>query len=67
MVHWTDDPRIHSLMTQLDKTGKPTRIAFVAEQVSQIMMRAEPRLAELRAVTSDHDELIALWEKKKTL
>jgi hypothetical protein len=39
----------------------------VAEQVSQIMMRAEPRLAELRAVTSDHDELIALWEKKKDL
>jgi hypothetical protein len=54
-------------MTQLGKTGKPTRIAFVAEQVSQIMMRAEPRLAELRAVTSDHDELIALWEKKKDL
>ena len=57
-------------MTQLGKTGKtgkPTRLAFVAEQVSQIMMRAEPRLAELRAVTNDHDELIALWEKKKTL
>ena len=67
MAHWTDDPRIHSLMTQLGKTGKPTRIAFVAEQVSQIMMRAEPRLAELRAVTSDHDELVALWEKKKDL
>ena len=70
MVHWTDDPRIHSLMTQLGKTGKtgkPTRLAFVAEQVSQIMMRAEPRLAELRAVTNDHDELIALWGKKKTL
>ena len=54
-------------MTQLGKTGKPTRIAFVAEQVSQIVMRAEPRLAELRAVTNDHDELIALWEKKKDL
>lgn len=67
MVHWTDDHRIHSLMTQLGKTGKPTRNAFVAEQVSQIMMRAEPRLAELRAVTSDHDELVALWEKKKDL
>ena len=42
-------------MTQLGKTGKtgkPTRIAFVAEQVSQIMMKVEPRLAELRAVTS---------------
>jgi len=54
-------------MTQLGKTGKPTRIAFVAEQVSQIMMRAEPRLTELRAVKNDHDELIALWEKKKDL
>ena len=57
-------------MTQLGKTGKtgkPTRIAFVAEQVSQIMMKVEPRLAEFRAVTKDHDELVALWEKKKDL
>ena len=70
MVHWTDDPKIHSLMTQLGKTGKtgrPTRIAFVAEQVSRIMMKIEPRVAELRTVTKDHDELVALWEKKKDL
>lgn len=70
MVHWTDNPRIHSLMTQLGKTGKtgrPTRIAYVAEQVSQIMMKVEPRLAELRAVTVDHDKLVALWEEKKDL
>lgn len=70
MVHWTDDPRIHSLMTQLGKTGKtgrPTRSAYVAEQVSQIMMKVEPRLAELRAVTRDHDKLVALWEEKKDL
>ena len=67
MVHWTDDPRIHSLMTQLGKTGRPTRIAYVAEQVSQMMMKVEPRLAELRAVTSDHDKLVTLWEEKKDL
>lgn len=57
-------------MTQLGKTGKtgrPTRIAYVAEQVSQIMMKVEPRLAELRAVTRDHDKLVALWEEKKDL
>ncbi len=70
MVHWTDDPKIHSLMTQLGKTGKtgkPTRAAYVAEQVSQIMMKIEPRVAELRTVTKDHDELVALWEKLKDL
>ncbi len=57
-------------MTQLGKTGKtgrPTRSAYVAEQVSQIMMKVEPRLAELRAVTVDHDKLVALWEEKKDL
>ncbi len=57
-------------MTQLGKigkTGRPTRIAYVAEQVSQIMMKVEPRVAELRAVTKDLDELVALWEKKTDL
>lgn len=57
-------------MTQLGKTGKtgrPTRIAFVAEQVSNIMMKVEPRVSELRAVKKDHDELVAQWEKKKDL
>ncbi len=57
-------------MTQLGKTGKtgkPTRSAYVAEQVSEIMMKVEPRVAELRVVTRDHDELVALWEKKKDL
>ncbi|MCZ6538505.1 MAG: hypothetical protein O6922_01595 [Chloroflexi bacterium] len=66
MAHWTDDPKIHSLMTQLGKTGKtgkPTRIAFVAEQVSQIMVKIEPRVVELRAVTRDRDELIVKYEK----
>jgi predicted secreted Zn-dependent protease len=70
MEHWTDDPRIHSLMTQLGKTGKtgkPTRIAYVAEQVSQIMMKVEPRVSELWAVKKSHDELVALWDKKKDL
>ena len=57
-------------MTQLGKTGKtgkPTRIAYVAEQVSQIMMKVEPRVSELRAVKKSHDELVALWDKKKDL
>ena len=70
MAHWTDNPKIHSLMTQLGKTGKtgkPTRIAFVAEQVSQIMVKIEPRVAELRAATRDHDELVAKYEKLKDL
>lgn len=70
MVHWTDNPRIHSLMTQLGKTGKtgkPTRIAYVAEQVSQIMMKIEPRVADLRAATRDHDALLAKYETFKDL
>ncbi len=70
MVNWTDDPKIHSLMTQLGKTGqtgKPTRIAYVASQVSDIMMKVEPLVAKLRAVQKDHDELVASWEKKKEL
>ena len=70
MAHWTDDPKIHSLMTHLGKTGKtgkPTRAAYVAEQVGQIMAKIEPRVAELRAVTRDHDELVDRWEKLKDL
>ena len=56
MEHWTDDRRIHSLMMHLGKTGKtgkPTRSAFVAEQVSKIMMKVEPRVSELRAVNKE--------------
>lgn len=37
MAHWTDDPKIHVLMMHLGKTGKtgkPTRSAFVADQLS---------------------------------
>ena len=70
MAHWTNDPKIHSLMTQLGKTGKtgkPTRAAHVAEQVSQIMVKVEPRVAELRVVSKDHDELFILWDKLKDL
>ena len=70
MAHWTNDPKIHSLMTQLGKTGKtgkPTRAAHVAEQVSQIMVKVEPRVAELRVVSKDQDELIILWDKLKDL
>jgi hypothetical protein len=44
MAHWTDDPKLHGLMTHLGKvsqSGKPTRGAFVAEQVSTIMIKIE--------------------------
>jgi rubrerythrin len=57
-------------MTQLGKTGKtgkPTRAAFVAGQVSKIMVKIEPRVAELRAVSKDHDELVKKWEQQKDL
>ncbi len=70
MAQWTDDPKIHSLMTYLGKTGKtgkPTRSAFVAEQVSQIMIKVEPRVAELRAVQKDHDVLMVQLDKYKDL
>jgi chromosome segregation ATPase len=70
MADWTDDPKIHTLMTYLGKTGesgKPTRAAFVAEQVSQIMMKVEPRVADLRAVNKDHDALVATYDKYKDL
>jgi chromosome segregation ATPase len=70
MAHWTDDPKIHSLMTYLGKTGKtgkPTRSAYVAEQVSQIMIKVEPRVAELRGVQKDHDQLMVQLEKYQDL
>jgi len=66
MAHWTDDPKIHALMMHLGKTGKtgkPTRSAFVADQVSQIMVKIEPRIAEHRAVTKDIDALEATYAK----
>ena len=53
MVHWTDDPRLHGLMTHLGKTGKtgkPTRGAYVAGQVSKIMVKIEPMVANLSKV-----------------
>ena len=70
MEHWTDDRRIHSLMTHLGrtgKTGKPTRSAFVAEQVSQIMIKIEPRVAELRSVSKEKDGLLAKLDKFQDL
>ncbi|NQW20574.1 MAG: hypothetical protein HQ477_07625 [Chloroflexi bacterium] len=57
-------------MTQLGKTGesgKPTRSAFVAEQVSQIMIKIEPRVAELRKVTKEQDGLFAALAKLQDL
>ena len=48
--HWTDNRRIHTLMTHLGKTGKTgklTRRAFVADQVGQKMIKIDPHLGEL--------------------
>ena len=70
MAHWTDDRRIHSLMTHLGKTGKtgkPTRSAFVAEQVSGIMIKIEPRVAELRNVNKEKNDLLAQLDKYQDL
>lgn len=66
MDHWTDDRRIHELMTHLGKTGKtgkPTRSAFVAEQVSQIMIKIEPRVGELRNISKEKEGLLAKLDK----
>ncbi len=49
------------------KTGKPTRSAFVADQVSQIMIKIEPRVAELRSVSKEKDELLAKLDKLQDL
>lgn len=70
MVHWTDDPKLHGLMTHLGrtgKTGKPTRGAFVAEQVSKIMITIEPLVAKLRVVDKELDELHAKLDRMSDL
>jgi hypothetical protein len=49
------------------KTGKPTRSAFVAEQVSGIMIKIEPRVAELRNVSKEKNDLLAQLDKYQDL
>jgi chromosome segregation ATPase len=49
------------------KTGKPTRSAFVAEQVSEIMIKVEPRVSELRAVNKELDGYLATLGKMQDL
>jgi len=49
------------------KTGKPTRSAFVAEQVSGIMIKIEPRVAELRNVSKEKKGLLAKLDKFQDL
>ncbi len=68
--HWTDDPRLHGLMTHLGKTGKtgkPTRGAFVAEQVNQIMIKIEPMVSRRSAINKETDGLFAKLDKMKDL
>jgi hypothetical protein len=57
-------------MIHLGKTGKtrkPTRNAFVAEQVSGIMIKIEPRVAELRNVSKEKKGLLAKLDKFQDL
>jgi ribosomal 50S subunit-associated protein YjgA (DUF615 family) len=68
MVHWTGDPKLHGLMTHLGKigkNGKPTRGAFVAEQVSQI--KIEPMVANFNKVKKTHDGLHEVLDKMQDL
>lgn len=68
MAHWTDDPKIHTLMTHLGKvgsTGKPTRSAFFADQVNKLMVQVEERLADRRKFSKEADEMTAELEYKK--
>jgi hypothetical protein len=70
MPHWTDDPKLHGLMTHLGKTGKtgkPTRGAFVAEQVSQIMIKIEPLVSKRTGVAKEFEALHASLDKKQDL
>jgi hypothetical protein len=66
MPHWTDDPKIHALMTHLGKvgaTGKQTRSAYVAGQVGKLMVTVEARMAERRALAKEDEELSAEYER----
>jgi hypothetical protein len=70
MVHWTDDPKLHGLMTHLGKvgqSGKPTRGAFVAEQVSAIMIKIEPMVSNYGKIKKEHDGLHAELDKMQDL
>lgn len=70
MVHWTDDPKLHGLMTHLGKTGKtgkPTRGAYVAEQVSQIMVKIEPMVAKFGMIDKEVTELLDTLGKMQDL
>jgi chromosome segregation ATPase len=70
MAHWTDDPKLHGLMTHLGKTGKtgkPTRGAFVAEQVNQIMIKIEPMVANLTVVDKEVNGMLQTLEKMQDL
>jgi chromosome segregation ATPase len=69
MSHWTDDPKIHNLMTHLGKvgqTGKPTRSAYVAEQVDLLLVQAESRLSDRRKAAKDEKALTAEYDKLRT-
>lgn len=69
MAHWTDDPKIHELMTHLGKVGKTgnqTRSAYVAEQVNKLLVQVESRLAENRKASKEEEAMNAELETAKT-
>ena len=66
MSHWTDDPKIHALMTHLGKvgaTGKPTRSAYIADQINRLLVQVETRLGERRAAAKEEEQLSAEYER----
>lgn len=68
MAHWTDDPKIHELMTHLGKVGKSgnqTRSAFVAEQINRLLVQVESRLSDLRKLSKEEETMNAELEKSK--
>lgn len=68
MAHWTDDPKIHELMTHLGKVGKtgnPTRSAFAAEQINRLLVQVEARLSDFRKAAKEEETMNAELEKAK--
>jgi chromosome segregation ATPase len=66
MSHWTDDPKIHNLMTHLGKVGQsgnPTRSAYVAEQVNRLLVQVESRLSDRRKAAKEEETLAAEYDK----
>ena len=69
MGHWTDDPKIHDLMTHLGKTGKtgkPTRSAYVADQVNRLLVQVESRMSDHRKAAKEEQSMAHELEETQT-